>query len=75
MVNLLTNNFILTFSKAVIEVSKKYENGEISIDVEKKKIDEDRVEEHITMEVIVEIAQYRSFVLHSKIVLKELMIQ
>ena len=47
----------ITIIAGCLEKGSKLENGEIVIDMEKKKIDEDRIEEHVTMEVIVERAQ------------------
>ena len=47
----------ITIIVECLEKGSKFENGEIVIDTEKKEIDSDRSDEHVTMEIIVEIAQ------------------
>ena len=47
----------ITLIVECLEKGSKYENGVIVLDTEKKKIDEEKIDEHVTMEVIVEIAQ------------------
>ena len=47
----------ITISVECLEKGSKYENGGIVINMEKKKLDAERLDGDVTMEIIVEIAQ------------------